>query len=48
VSKVCRILVAIVQVVMEEMGGTVGSVASMAFMERACRSATAAQVVFAA
>jgi hypothetical protein len=45
VLEVCGISVVMVQVVTEEMAGTVGSVASM---ERADRSGTAAQVVFAA
>jgi hypothetical protein len=45
VSEVCGILVAMVQVMTVEMAGTVGLVASK---EKACQSATAAQVVFPA
>jgi hypothetical protein len=45
VSEVCGILVAMVQVVTVEMVGTVGLAA---LKEKACQSATAAQMVFAA
>jgi hypothetical protein len=48
VSEVCGISVAMLQVVTEEMAGTVGSVASMERVGRSGMAAQVAKVVFAA